>query len=701
MSTSSLGDSNSLNVLLIEDNHDHIKMIERYLSNSDYLSGKDIRVNAVQKLAAAVHWLGQEHYDAVILDLNLSDADAYETVSQVLSYVHKSPVIILTSLKENRLALKSLTNGVQDYIIKEDITDDILGRSISYAIERHRAENRIRLQANRSETLFKMARLSLQNESVDFIIQQSCQWIAESLDIDVVEILKYIPEANSFKILFVHGLSQADLPENGLIEISGRNQLGYLSELLKMDAFKEETPRLLNLNGHNIYEVSPHLSSKLLKSGMVAPFGSLYGNELGILGAYTKAHRIFGKDERYFFMTAVNTLRTAIRRIDLENEVKKRMDELEAIDSRKNEFLAFFAHELRNPLVAVQAGVETLKHSQNLQDNDETVVKRMSKQLNQASRLLNDLLDISRISHGLLHMQMKNVSVQSLVTHALEVAQNLFEKKSQKLVLDIHPDLNMDGDETRLTQVLVNLLHNASKFTPTGENICVSAQAHGEWMELRVVDSGPGIQEAMKDKVFEPFVCGDRTGESVGLGLALAKQIVELHQGSIEVKNSEKTHGAEFIIRLPLAAHHRGLMSSKNDTPPPLSLGKRPKLRIAVIDDNQLAAEHAKWCLELYGHDVYISFNGKEGVQLVRDISPDLVFLDIIMPELDGYETVKILKQEYPEIPVVALTSFGDEKTKAKALQVGFTDFLTKDADPNFLPRYIEERYPLSKMTIV
>lgn len=377
-------------------------------------------------------------------------------------------------------------------------------------------------------------------------------------------------------------------------------------------------------------------------------------------------------------------------RWELERRVEERTKALEAsnaalqeADRRKDDFLAMLGHELRNPLAPIRGAVELLRL---VDSDDKNLIKCreiIHRQVQNLSRLVDDLLDVSRITRGKIALRKDRFRIQDAVTQAIEAVQLQVKHKQQKLMVSIDAEpLYVLGDLVRLTQVFMNLLGNACKFTDPGGRITLTLAREEENAVVRVADNGIGITPDLLPRIFDLFTQGSvsaaRTDGGLGIGLTLVKSLVEMHGGTV-VAASQPGKGSEFVVTLPLAA-----ISSGPATP----LVQRPKAstvrrRVLVVDDNRDAANILAIQLEIDGHEVEKAFSGPEATQKALAFQPEVVFLDIGLPGMDGYEVASFIRKSAMAVPLlVAITGYGQEADKETALQRGFDAHLTKPADP-------------------
>jgi len=380
----------------------------------------------------------------------------------------------------------------------------------------------------------------------------------------------------------------------------------------------------------------------------------------------------------------------AMQRDELEAQAKA----LKEADQRKDIFLATLAHELRNPLTPLRHGLDILKRNP---DNAEAEKIRatMDRQLSHLVRLIDDLLDVSRVSQGKIELRKERLKVQDVVTAAVEGSRPAIDAAKHTLSIDL-PDelLFVEGDPARLSQIVGNILNNATKYTPDGGRIEISAHVEGEDVVIAVADNGIGIPEDMRSKVFQLFTQVDdhlnRSQGGLGIGLALVSQLVALHGGRIETTTPSTGTGTSFVIRLPLLAAAEVSQSTSKPSNEPES---GTALKVLVVDDNVDVAHVVGWMLEEVGHEYHLVHDGREALAEARWFRPDVVLLDIGLPFMDGYEVCRAFRadKEFQGVPIIAQTGWGQSKDKELAAAAGFNEHLTKPVDLDNLSRVISD----------
>ncbi len=377
--------------------------------------------------------------------------------------------------------------------------------------------------------------------------------------------------------------------------------------------------------------------------------------------------------------------------VDITARVKAE-EELREADRRKDEFLAVLSHELRNPLAPIRNSLYLLRRADAGREQARHGLDVIERQVSHLTRLVEDLLDVSRISRGKVQLQRTRVELVEVVRRTAEDHRATAVAAGLDLRVDLPEEpLWVDGDLTRLAQAIGNLLSNAIKFTHPGGAVSVSAARDGESVAVRVRDTGIGIDPAMRARLFQPFAQADgtldRSRGGLGLGLALVKGFVELHGGTVDVRSDGLDRGAELVVRLPLQDAPRAAdaqAAAPSATAP---------LRVLVIEDNEDAADTLRMALELWGHDVEVAYDGEAGLLTARRSLPDVVICDIGLPGLDGHGVARALRagQDTNAALLVALTGYASADDRRRAVDAGFDHHLGKPADLTALAAVLGE----------
>jgi signal transduction histidine kinase len=449
------------------------------------------------------------------------------------------------------------------------------------------------------------------------------------------------------------------------------------------------TPMVLHVSGISVQEVD-----------------RAHGLEAGADGYLTEP-----VDTRVFLATVNSLLRLrqleaqardfAAREREANVELVRRQEELTRLyeearqsDRQKDQFLAMLGHELRNPLGAVSNALHVLREAEPSQETSRRAVDAASRQVSQLTRIVDDLLDVARVSHGKFELRRRPVQVQTLVELALEACRTAVSRHGHQLTVSL-PDepVWLDADPDRLLQALGNLLANAIKYTPHGGRISVRVvltASPAPEVELHVQDTGVGIPPELLPSVFDLFIQApgglDRTEGGLGIGLSLVWTVVQLHGGSVSAVSAGSGQGSEFIIRLPtIAPPEAGTQRAPNEaTPEPARSG-----RVLLVEDNRDSAETLVEILESWGHTVAHADDGVKGLELAQRWAPDVILIDIGLPAIDGYEVARRLRARYREAlggdearpRLIALTGYGQEADRRRSEDAGFDHHLVKPVD--------------------
>jgi len=369
---------------------------------------------------------------------------------------------------------------------------------------------------------------------------------------------------------------------------------------------------------------------------------------------------------------------------------QKRVAELERAKKQTNEFLAMLAHELRNPLAPIRNALQLLAKKPTADPAEMWVREVLQRQTVQMTRLVDDLLDASRVTRSTVSLSKVRLDLCKLVRDAVDASAQWMQARQHALVVSLpEGKLEIDADPVRLNQVIQNLLHNAAKFTPNGGRIEIAAERDDDQVLVRVKDNGIGMTPQMVKSAFELFKQGqqgiDRPEGGLGIGLTLAERLVTLHGGAIEARSKGPGHGSEFIVRLPVqqgaAATAKGAV--EDDVAP------GAQRRVLVVDDNLDAANALRYLLENDGHEVKVAADGAAGLELARDFKPDVLLLDIGLPRLSGYEIAKQIRgdESLRHVTIIAITGYGQADDRTRALAAGFDHYLTKPVEFSALRR--------------
>ena len=362
---------------------------------------------------------------------------------------------------------------------------------------------------------------------------------------------------------------------------------------------------------------------------------------------------------------------------------RKRVEALEKAERQTSEFLAMLAHELRNPLAPMSNALQLLGRKPAADPTEQWVREVLQRQTSQMTRLVDDLLDVSRITRSTIALERKPVDVRGVMRGAVDASMQWIQSRGHALSVRLPPkEVVVLADEVRLTQVVQNLLHNAAKYTPAGGRVEVILEQSEGRARITVKDSGIGMEADMLRSAFDLFKQGqqalDRPHGGLGVGLTLVQRLVQMHGGEVEARSAGPDQGSEFIVTLPSADGELVGPRGEQKKPPPA-----PRRRVLVVDDNQDAANALKLLLENDGHEVRVAFDGASGLAVAREYRPDYLLLDIGLPRLNGYDIAASLRSDasLAGMKIVAVTGYGQVHDRARTAAVGFDHHLTKPVE--------------------
>lgn len=363
---------------------------------------------------------------------------------------------------------------------------------------------------------------------------------------------------------------------------------------------------------------------------------------------------------------------------------KQAEEALREADRRKDEFLAMMAHELRNPLAPVRNILQILTLTSGDNEPISSAVAMMSRQVDHLVRLVDDLLDVSRISRGKIDLRRERIELTRVIRDAVAAVQPAYQTAHHELAVTVYQSpIYLNGDATRLSQVVSNLLANGVRYTREGGHVWLTTEQIGDQALLRVRDDGIGLEADQLDRIFELFVqvdnSLDRSRGGLGVGLTLVRKLVEMHGGRVEARSGGLDQGSEFIVYLPVLIEPENLMNTTSEKP----VAKTPGRQILVVDDNRDAATTLTMLLKLKGYEVHTRYGGQEAVEAAESLQPAVILLDIGMPKPDGYETCRLIRQQPwgRDLVLIALTGYGQEEDKQRTREAGFNGHLVKPVE--------------------
>ena len=560
--------------------------------------------------------------------------------------------------------------------------------------ERKRAEDALRLRNERLALLSAAAAHLLKAENPDTMILELFEKVSRHLDLQGYMNFMVNEAGDALRLD-----SYAGVPEEAARIVSrlefGQGVCGTVAQrcqpiyAVHIQQSQAEMVLLLKSLGIRAYACNPLIAQ---------------GRLLGTLAFATNTRDEFSEDDLEFMRAISQYAAMAKERLRLEGELRRHIDQLAAAnaqlaeaDRRKNEFLAMLAHELRNPLAPIRNAMQVLR----MVDLQGPVQQRqgdiIDRQITHMARLLNDLLDVSRITRGKIELSRQPLSLVDVLTHAVETARPLIDQRHHTLTIAPPPPaLRVLGDLDRLAQVVGNLLTNAAKYTEEGGQIWLEAAREGSEAVIRVRDTGVGIAPDLLPQIFELFTQADhslaRSQGGLGIGLTMVRSLVEMHGGSVEAHSAGVNQGSEFTIRLP-ALDDAGGAGETLQTEPRFGVmtGKNQPRRVLVVDDIIDTVQSLSELLRLWGHHVHVAYNGSGALAAARVFKPEVVLLDIGLPDLDGFEVARRLRHEPGGdlLIIVALTGYGQKSDQQLSSAAGFNHHLVKPVDLHLLARLL------------
>jgi signal transduction histidine kinase/DNA-binding response OmpR family regulator len=539
-----------------------------------------------------------------------------------------------------------------------------------------RAEATLRNQSERQRLLGEAAAVLLSTDEPDAMMHALFAKIAPHFGLDSYFNYMLNDAADTLWLESFDGIlteearaiERLDIGESVCGFVASRRQPYVCSELQSSD---DPLVQSLKTYGMRVYACFPLIAESRL---------------LGTLSFASRQRDRFDAEEVEFLQTICHYVTAAYERVRLIRELRD-------ADRRKDEFLATLAHELRNPLAPIRNAL----HIMQLADDDGAAIEQarsmMERQLKQMVRLIDDLLDVSRITRGKLDLRKERVDLAAVIGNAVDTTRPLIEAAGHSLTVSLPPHpVYLDADPMRLAQVFSNLLNNAAKYTDRGGRLWLTASRDGGDIVIAVRDTGVGIPAEALSTVFDMFAQVDRSLEKsqggLGIGLTLVKRLVELHGGTVEARSDGPGKGSEFIARLPIVPARKSPRKLQNDG---IRSHSHMSCRILVADDNRDAAESMSMLLRMMGNEVRTVHDGVQAVEEASAFRPDVVLLDIGMPRLNGYDVARAIRDQRwgAGMVLVALTGWGQDDDKRRADEAGFDQHFTKPVNPAALERLI------------
>ncbi|HET6629899.1 MAG TPA: response regulator [Woeseiaceae bacterium] len=661
-----------LKILVVDDDELDRLAVRRCLQQSTL----DVRPHQAASAAAAIEEAAGGDYDCILLDYYLPGEDSMAALRELQQAAPRTPVVIFTGRGDEHIAVELMKTGAADYLPKGSLTPERLETAIRHALRvwedaeaRRRAERLLRLLSEAAQHLLKAA-------DPQELVQGLRELVAEPLGADACFTIT-IGRAGAPPRL----TALAGLPEDAVASLLAAGETGCLA-----------TDEPLQLAG--IRQADDTETASLRAAGIrTCACYPLQADDqrFGTLCFASRGKDAFAPDEQDFLGTLAHYATSALQRL-------RHIEAMRESDRRKDEFLAVLAHELRDPLAPLANGLELIKHSHGDARVLHMVKETMERQLGQLVQLVDDLLDVARITRGQLQLHLKRVELAAALHQATEMVAPLIETAGLSLEVSA-PDepVWLEADPVRLVQVFGNLLINASKFTERGGRIVLGAERQDGSVVVTVSDTGVGIPPDQLRSIFDLFAQvpnGEaQSPTGLGIGLTLVARLVAMHGGTVQASSDGPGKGSRFVVRLPATADGEADAAPPEEAEEPADGGGH---RILVVDDNHDSAASLAMLLQMSGNTVHEAYDGPEAIDAAREFRPEVLLLDIGLPTLDGYEVCRRIRKEAwgRDILVIALSGWGQPEDRRKSKEAGFDHHMVKPVKHGELTELLNRRQP-------
>lgn len=599
-----------------------------------------------------------------------------------------------SDLEEENNALRLKLSKAESII--QNIQLDAVNQVGRQQVEESLRQSEARLQMELADTklLQSISAHLIYEEHVDSLYSEITDAALTIMQSDFASMQMYYPERGTkgeLKLLASSGLSQEGREFWAWVG-DGSGTLCAVAmwtgkRVMSSDMYNCE--HVINTPDHEMFARAGVLAAQS------TPLFSRSGELLGMISTHwTRNHTPSDRDLNLLDILARQAA-DLIERKKGEEALRQTQIALTEADRRKDEFLATLAHELRNPLAPIRNALQIMR-ADSTGDKVQELLPMMDRQVVHLVRLIDDLLDVSRIRQGKIELRREKITLQNAVYDAVEICHLFIERNSHSLTLSLPEEpIWIDADSTRIAQIISNLLNNAVKYTPRGGHIVVSAYSDSGNAVLSVTDTGQGIPADMLPKVFDLFTQVDRNLErsqgGLGIGLALVKQFLDMHSGTIKATSSGLNQGCTFTISLPLATAPDVGTSCTDHDEENLALTNVDTLRVLVVDDNVASAQTMSWILELEGHETKLAHDGVDALVLANTFIPDAILLDIDLPGMNGHDLCRELRKnsQFKDTLIVAQTGFGQDRDRLLTTEAGFDYHLVKPFDFKLLSQLL------------
>ncbi len=673
-------DGEPVNILIVDDEPRNLEVLETVLVNPRY------RLVRAESADEALLALVAEEFALIILDIHMPEMNGFE-LAELIKQRKKTaevPIIFLTAYySDDQHVLEGYSTGAVDYLHKP-INPTVLRSKVDVFVELYTRKRQCEMAARRllvevAQRRQAQEELVLLNRELERRVEERTLELLEASNAlgQSEERLRLANEASSTGMwewnLQTHRVTWS--PECYAIHGLVRGQFDGSVETFVGLIHPEDRQQAQS----TILAAIDQRTGFACDFRIVRPDGTV---------------RWVANKGRAFFDSAGQPLRLIGTIIDISYRKETELQLLEA-DRRKNEFLATLAHELRNPLAPIRNAVQILLLSGLEGPKLQWATDVIDRQVGQMTRLVDDLLEVSRITTGKLEVRKETLELADVIREAVETSQPLIEQDGHQLTVNLPPEpVIVSVDMIRMAQVFSNLLNNAAKYTEPGGRISINLQAYGDHAVVSVKDSGTGISADILPHIFEMFMQADRNVHrsqgGLGIGLTLVKQMVELHGGSVEARSAGAGKGSEFIVRLPTVPARSPLAQPPEGSG---TAGKATPHRILVVDDNEDSANTLGQMLQILGHQVRVAHDGLAAIEAAGEFRPEAILLDIGMPKLDGYETCRRIRGHAwgQQMILIALTGWGQDEDRRRTHEAGFDHHLVKPVEAAALVKVLAE----------
>jgi signal transduction histidine kinase len=659
-----------VNILVVDD------LPEKHVVFRSILDELGQNIVSARSGQEALRCILEMEFAVILLDVNMPDIDGLETAGLIRQYkkTAQTPIVFITAYVDEVQARRGYQLGAVDYI-PSPVVPDVLRSKIRVFVELFRMNRQLQLQAAAREALGRAeaarAAAEAASQRADYLSEAS-QRLSRSLDLD-----------DTINALFhVAVPALADRAVLALANTDG--SIGRIAAHPPLPADGEPLPDWLHAAlAQAIERREFQLCREHGQAIAVCPL---------LAGDRARGAVVLMASAKAMDATRVALAKEVVSRASIAMENARLYTAVQEADRRKNEFLAMLAHELRNPLAPIRNAVHIMQGDNVTQLTMNWARDVIGRQADHMTRLVDDLLDVSRIVQGKVVVKPEKLKLAGLVDRALEGSSPRLAGRDQLISVELpSEDIELDGDGVRLAQVLGNLINNASKFSRPNTRIHLNASYADGQVRIAVRDEGCGIDAAFLPHIFDLFAQGDqsldRSQGGLGIGLTLVKHLVELHGGTVAARSDGPGKGTEVAVTLP--ARQAGAAHAVTAGPAPREAGAKPKApgRVLVVDDLAASAETLMMLLEMEGFEVKIASEGMSALQIAEHFRPDVVLLDIGLPGMNGFEVAHRLRlqPQSRDALLIALTGYGEPESRSRSAQAGFDFHMVKPADVNLL----------------